>query len=285
MNKRASIRATILLYFIALIIGYGTMYLLEDRTTLLVSILVADILMTIFIFICSIVYNNSSVYDPYWSVIPIFIVLYWMIALQSNSFYTWLIFVGVLIWGLRLTLNWYMNFKGFQIEDFRYVDFRHQFGKFYWVISLLGIHMFPTLIVFISLYPIYFVLTNTIINSTFIIVGVLIMIGGAYISFVADNQMRYHKENTQDESIKTGLWRYSRHPNYFGEVTFWFGVYVLSLSVGFNMLTIAGFIGMVALFNFYSVPKMEQKLLENKSDYQMIIDTTPRFFIRKPKAD
>jgi len=177
------------------------------------------------------------------------------------------------------------NFKGYKIEDFRYVDFRKQFGKLYWIISLFGIHLFPTLIVMLSLYPLYYVLTQQIVYSIFVLCGTLIMFGGAYISFVADNQMRAHKEQSNSTSIRHGLWKYSRHPNYFGEVLFWFGAYISSLSVGFNFYTILGFIGMSILFNFYSVPKMEQKLLQNKEDYQLIIDTTPRFFIRKPKAD
>lgn len=285
MTREKSMRITIIFYLVTLLIGWGVMILLEPYFSLFIATLLADVIMTVLIFGCSIRYNNSSLYDPYWSVIPIFIVLYWIIRLQNYTFYTWILFIGVFIWGLRLTLNWATNFKGYQFEDFRYVDFRKQFGSWYWVISLLGIHLFPTLIVLVSLYPIYFILVNPINISLLIVCGTLIMIGGAYISFVADNQMRAHKETSTDESIRSGLWKYSRHPNYFGEVLFWFGVFISGFSVYFNMYTGTGFLGMLLLFNFYSVPKMEEKLLYNKEDYQLIIDTVPRFFIRKPKAD
>jgi len=239
--------------------------------------------MTTIIFIASIRYNNSSLYDPYWSVIPVFIVLLWMIELNQLNLSAILIFLGVIIWGIRLTTNWMKDFKGYSHEDFRYVGFRNKFKKLYWVVSYIGIHMFPTLIVYLSLYPIYVVLNQSIQYEAFVLLGTFIMILGAIISYLADGQLRDHKQQGFTTSINTGLWRYSRHPNYFGEVTFWFGVAMTSLSVSYTVVPFLGFIAMLLLFNFYSVPRMEQKLLQNKSDYQMIMDTVPRFFIRMPK--
>lgn len=285
MNRPQSLRLTLLVYALTLAVGLLSYWWLLDYVSVLWATMYADIIMTFVVFAFSMRCNNSSLYDPYWSVIPIFIVLTWLIALDSFDFYTTLLFIGVVIWGLRLTLNWYTDFKGYSHEDFRYVDFRKRFKRWYWVISLLGIHLFPTLIVFLALYPIYFILTTTVILPTFLIIGTLVMIGGAYISFVADAQLRMHKESSTNTSIRHGLWAYSRHPNYFGEVLFWFGVFVASLATGFHFLPTAGIVSMLALFNFYSVPKMEQKLVRNKEDYQMIIDTVPRFFFRKPKAD
>lgn len=285
MNRRKSLQLTVLIYLITLLIGFSTYWILIDFMDLLYTTLLADIAMTVVVFAFSIRCNNSSIYDPFWSVIPIFIVLTWMIGFEAYDFYSVILFIAVLIWGLRLTMNWWTDFKGYSHEDFRYVDFRKQFKGWYWIISFLGIHLFPTLIVILALYPIYFVYMSNPVYPIFILMGSLIMIGGAYISFVADNQLRMHKQQSTNTSIKHGLWKYSRHPNYFGEVLFWFGAYVTSLSVTIMLLPALGILSMVLLFNLYSVPKMEQKLLHNKDDYQVIINTVPRFFFRKPKAD
>ncbi|QMS84654.1 DUF1295 domain-containing protein [Candidatus Xianfuyuplasma coldseepsis] len=285
MSKKRSLYVTTLIYSIVLIAGLYSYLLARSVTSVLYATLIADVVMTTLIFVASIGFNNSSLYDPYWSVIPVFIVVLWMRELHHMMWIDWVLFTSVFVWAIRLTMNWITDFKGYNHEDFRYVDFRKQFPKIYWLVSYFGIHLFPTVIVFISLYPLYFIWTNTINSPMYVYIGALIMIGGAMISYVADHQRRIHKLQHPNQSIRTGLWQYSRHPNYFGEVFFWFGIYISSVSVGVALSPIVGFVSMVALFNFYSVPKMEDKLLQNKTDYQLVIDTVPRFFFRKPKAD
>ncbi len=283
MKKRESLIITLVAYSITMAIGLITFFTLKDQVSLLINTLIIDVVMTVIIFLFSIRYNNSSMYDPYWSVIPVFIVIIWMLNINGVSEYSLVVLFGVLIWSLRLTVNWFLNFKGFIIEDFRYVDFRNQFKSMYWIISFLGIHMFPTLIVLLGLYPIYFILTNEIVTIWFIYIGTVIMIIGAIISYISDNQLRSHKEENGNVSIMTGLWKYSRHPNYFGEVTFWAGIFITSLSIGFDINASLGFIAMLLLFNLYSVPKMEKKLLANKPDYHEVMKSVPRFFLRKGK--
>lgn len=259
-----------LVYYYISNLGYEPIY----------SMLFADVLITFLVFLISMKINNSSLYDPYWSVIPPFVVFGWMVSFNSFNFYSYVLLVSVMIWSYRLTRNWVIDFVGFTHEDFRYVDFREKFGKYYWIISFLGIHLFPTLIVFASLVPIYFVIEQGVTSPVYIYLGSFIMIAGALICFYADGQRREHKKQYPNKSIRSGLWKYSRHPNYFGEVLFWAGAAVASFASGFYLIALFGFIGMVMLFNFYSVPKMEEKLLKNKDDYHEVIRDTPRFFIR-----
>ena len=276
MNRKKSLIFMLIEYSLLLVIGFITYLLLKNIYSLLITILIVDIIMTIIIFIFSIIHNNSSAYDPYWSVIPFFIVLIWVIDLQVYNFISYAILLGVFVWGFRLTYNWYLNYEGLKKEDFRYVDFRNSFKSWYWVISFLGIHLFPTLIVLLGLYPIYYVFNNTVNYEAFIYLGVLVMIVSTIISYYADNQLREHKRSNTKESIKTGIWAYSRHPNYLGELMFWVGCYIIGLSVGLDLLSSLGVIAMLILFNSYSIPKMERKLLKNKSDYEDIVNTVPR---------
>ena len=281
MDKKQSMTLTNILYTVTVIIGLITFKVLIQYYSILLSMLLADVFMTVIIFIFSMRYNNPSLYDPYWSIIPVFILLTWMIEMQQVNLLSMILFLALTVWGVRLTHNWYRDFQGYTHEDFRYKDFREKFKQYYWLISFLGIHLFPTIIVFAGLYPIYYVLENSIVTPAFIYIGASIMIGGAVISYIADSQLRTHKQSALTISIRTGLWKFSRHPNYFGEVLFWVGVYVTSLSVGLSFFTPIGVIGMLLLFNLYSVPKMEQKLLLNKLDYQEVINDVPRFMFWK----
>lgn len=281
MSRSRSINLFIFSYVSCMIVGYLVIsYFNQVNEEIIISTLIASVIMTIIIFIISGVINNSSMYDPYWSIIPPFILLFWMDYYNNFDIEMILLFAAVSIWAIRLTRNWFIDFKGFSHEDFRYVEFRNKFKGFYWIISFLGIHLFPTLIVFLSLYPLNIIMMNEIVQPLFVYLGVIIMIVGTLISFIADAQRRAFKLQHPGVSINTGLWKTSRHPNYFGEVMFWFGIFVASLSVGVFYQSMLGVIGMLLLFNFYSVPKMEEKLLNNKPDYEEIIQEVPRFFIR-----
>ena len=115
--------------------------------------LAADVVATLVIFGWSYAYDNSSFYDAYWSVIPPAIAVYWVMlaeptvpALRTNG-----LLLVIFLWGIRLTWNWARGWTGLDHEDWRYVDFRTQFPRAYWLVSLGGIHFLPTLTVLAGL--------------------------------------------------------------------------------------------------------------------------------------
>jgi steroid 5-alpha reductase family enzyme len=95
------------------------------------------------------------------------------------------------------------------------------------------------------------------------------------IEFVADEQMkRFKKTALPGEYINRGLWKYSRHPNYFGEITFWVGLYVMSLGVsGSPWWTGIGVVVILLMFLFASIPMMEERTLRSKPHYAAQIKT------------
>ena len=290
MNKNKSLIYVIIGYSVALVVGYFSYHYFKQSFNILIATLLADLCATVVIFIFSLIVNNSSIYDPYWSVIPVFILLLWVIELGVvlSSLSTVLIVSGVLAWAIRLTLNWPINWQGLTHEDWRYRGFRKQFGKWYWLISLLAIHIFPTLMVFLGMIPLYYGLGLIAYETILLVIGFLTVILAVYIAYKADNELIHHRQSDEmSRSIRTGVWRHSRHPNYLGEITFWFGIFLMGFSFSFdNLLTVIGFVAMVALFEGYSIPAMEKRLLQSKDDYDDIIKTTPRLFpfsIRKRK--
>ncbi len=265
-------------YVIALILGYLSFsYFTKDMNTLYAT-LIADIICTLVIFIFSVITNNSSIYDPYWSVIPPFIILLWLknVGFAINSY----IILGIyLIWSIRLTYNCLVNWKGFKHEDWRYAYFRTKFKKAYWFISFFGIHLFPTIMVFLGMLPVYYgIESGTVNNQVLFGLGVLISLIGTTLSYLADYHLSKHRNSAnKTKAINYGIWKYSRHPNYLGEITFWLGSFIIGMSYDYHhYFTIIGFLGMVILFNAYSIPAMEKRLLNSKDDYREIINEVPR---------
>ena len=147
-------------------------------------ILFAHSLATIGIYISSLIFNNSSMYDPFWSVAPIPIIIYlayFSNNLVLNDLYTSLIVFVVLFWAVRLTHNWTMVWGGLKEEDFRYVDLKQGNLLKKEIVNFFGIHYIPTLQVNVSLLPLYFVFNESVINYNWILIGAGIIFVGLII--------------------------------------------------------------------------------------------------------
>lgn len=246
----------------------------------LVLMLVADVIATLIVYVFSLLYKNSSLYDPYWSVIPPAIALFWAWHFDVlSAMPILLMLVGIGVWATRLTLNWLRGWQGLSHQDWRYAMLHDRNPKLYWLTNFGGIHMFPTLIVFAGMLPVYyFIQAYANIEGNLmlpvVILGFALTIAAALIELVADEQMRSFKKRAKaGEHIDEGLWHYSRHPNYFGEVTFWFGLWVMLMGIAPQYWwTGIGWLAMAAMFVFASIPMMEEKNLKSKPSYQGYID-------------
>jgi steroid 5-alpha reductase family enzyme len=176
---------------------------------------------------------------------------------------------GLSVWSLRLTYNWAKNWNGFKEQDWRYTIMYQRSPKLFFLTNLFGIQIFPTLIVFIQLIgAVYFMSAPSLTIFTWI--GFTTMVSAAIIQFVADGQMRQFKERTKGQKlcIEEGLWKYSRHPNYFGEVMVWWGLYVIYFGSVMKLdLLILAPIAMTSLFLFISIPWMEKKIIQTRPEY------------------
>ena len=244
-------------------------------------ILIWHVSATLIIFLFSNVHKNSSIYDPFWHVAPIPIVFY--IAKQSSlpTLELNLVLAAFLFWALRLTYNWYLNWNNLDHEDFRYIDLKNNNKFMSFINDLFGIHLIPTLIVNVSLYPIYVALNSESLNEL-VYVGFILIIIAVVIQYISDDQMRKFRkdESNLGKTMKYGLWKYSRHPNYLGEVSFWFGIYIFALASGLTTIwLLACPIIMLALFVFISCPMMDNRSLKRRSEYKEYMDKTPQLFM------
>lgn len=119
----------------------------------MVRILVADVAATVVVFIFSMIFNNSSIYDPYWSVVPPVIVIFLMrLFPQGDQVRQFVLLCLTLFWSIRLTANWFRGWKGLNHQDWRYISIAEKTGKWFWPVSFLGIHFMPTLFVFLDVF-------------------------------------------------------------------------------------------------------------------------------------
>lgn len=238
-------------------------------TDILWKTALADGIAMIIVFIFSVRNNNSSVYDPYWSAAPIFIIIYWLFNSGQIDFYYKIIWGIIVIWGTRLTWNWILKWDGMEDEDWRYTNIRNKTGRYYWIASFFGIHLMPTVIVFVGLIPIYYLFNSNInsLTSWFTVLAVLFTLGGIYLEKTADDTLRAHTKSGQSktELLQKGFWGFLKYPNYMGEMLFWWGLYFTAITVNHSLWwTVFGPASITFLFYFISIPMMKKRISKKK---------------------
>lgn len=268
-SKRLSFIVILTIYLFALLSGVLVFFYLDSINDIY-RFFLADIAATLIIYLCSVFLKNASLYDPYWSVVPPLLLVGAAIHYQAFGISVLLMLFVISVWGIRLTYNWASLWHGFHEIDWRYQEMKEKAPKIYLLTNLFGIQLFPTSIVFAQLaLAIFFIEKNPAMNFLTVL-GALMILVAAIIQLVADEQMKRFKERTKGEKkcIEEGLWKYSRHPNYFGEVMVWWGIYVMYLSMVKTLdLMIISPVLMTSLFLFISIPWMERKIIKTRPDY------------------
>lgn len=219
-----------LVYALATAVGIVAFSLLSAPFWL--SLLLADVLATVAVFLFSLLFGNASVYDPYWSVQPPVILAAVAIGRGGRLGVTdILLLLAVFYWGIRLTVNWAYTFRGLTHQDWRYTMLAEKTGKAYPLINFLGIHMFPTVVVYSCILPAVYALYEGGRSNIITVLGFLLSVLAATLQLVADIEMQAFRNSKQGGFIGNGLWKYARHPNYLGEILMWWGVALMALSV------------------------------------------------------
>jgi steroid 5-alpha reductase family enzyme len=228
----------------------------------------ADLVATGVVFAASMAVFNASLYDPYWSVAPAVIVAAWVAGSDPAGGRGIVVLVLVLIWAVRLTANWALGWRGLAHEDWRYVQIRRDTaGRLpWWLVNLTGIQLMPTLVVFAGLLPVWPAVTVAAPLNPMDLVAAAVTLGAITLEAVADHQIQYFRKNPG--IANGGLWRCSRHPNYLGEILFWWGLWLFALAAAPRWWwTVLGPLAMVVLFVFVSVPLMDRRSLSRRPGY------------------
>lgn len=270
----------------ALAIGVGAVLLVLVPGGPLLRAFVADVAATVVIFAFSRAYGNSSFYDPYWSVIPPLLAVYWMLAAGGVGAPAVLAFVLVCLWAARLTGNWLTYWSSLDHEDWRYTKLREDNPNSWFFVDFAGIHMFPTIQVFLGCLPLYAVILYGTPGLGWLdALAAAVMLAGIALEFFADRQLHAFLARRQSgEFIRSGLWAWSRHPNYLGELLFWYGLMIFGLAAhpaGWWWL-ILGALAMTGMFVFVSVPMMDRRNVERRPGYAEFMKEVPMLLPKPP---
>ena len=228
--------------------------------------------------------RRADFIDIYWG--PSFFFSALLIFFLNNNFtlasYIILILVG--IWGMRLGL--YLFFRNIKKdEDKRYIKIRDSIGNIglYFITYMIQV----ILIGLVSLPIQILIIQNEAIDLNFIsLIGVIVTFTGIIIESIADLQMSKFKaiRNNKGRLMDKGLWQFSRHPNYFGDSLFWWGIFIFSYSYTSNLLIVISPIIMTYfLMRVSGVTLLERQLRYKKEGYEEYINNTSSFILMPKK--
>jgi len=283
MNEKYKGLIIILLsYIIAFGIGLFSYLTLDDSDILknsdidekyrqLIIIFISNVISTIIIWFIGVLINTASTYDPYWSVQTPVIFICLLIKYGNLNVGNLIYLELILFWAIRLTYNYTKTFHDITYIDWRYNQIRESTGKFYQIVNLLGICLFPTIIVYAASIPSFLYVMDDLNLEYIQFIGFIIILASVLIEMKADIDIHEFKKirSSRNEIIRIGLWKYSRHPNYFGEICFWYGVAFVYIFCDFTKkwYYIFGAILNNALFLGISIPLAEKNLRKYKEGY------------------
>lgn len=224
--------------------------------------------------------KDNSIADIAWGIGFIVIAVLNLMLAEQVHFRQWIVTGLVSIWGMRLALHIYLRSKG-KPEDFRYAEMRKRWGQRASLKSFNHVFMFQGLLLLLIAYPIIMVNANTKPGVTFFdLIGILLGTIGFLFEVIADVQLQNFIRNEKTPAnpiMARGLWKYSRHPNYFGEALVWWGIFSIVLSIPNGWLAIfSPVIITFLLLKVSGVPLLEKKY-QNYPAYQEYASRTSVF--------
>ncbi len=258
-SRAASFAAIFAVYLLAAAVGITVYYFLPLSMYFAWKLLIADVAATVFTFMFSVVFKNASVYDPYWSVQPILICAAFFIRV-GYSVSGLFPLIAVSLWGVRLTANWAYTFKNLNTQDWRYTRLKEQTGKLYPAVNFFGIHLIPTIIVYACVLPAVFVITEKPEFNGYASIFFALSVCAMCLQLVADTEMHIYRETRPAPFIRTGLWKYARHPNYLGEILMWWGIGIYAfMLISDRWYLLFGAVLNTLLFLTVSIPMADKR--------------------------
>jgi len=229
--------------------------------------------------------HNCSIADVAWGPGILLIGLVYYFTSDGRMLRAHLTLALLAIWAIRLATHLYFRMR-LQGEDFRYVKWRDDYDH-WWLVSYVKIFLLQAVVGWIISLPIYFAIVSVVPASLTMLdyLGMLLFVAGMVFEALGDEQLRRFRANRANRGkvLDTGLWRYTRHPNYFGEALVWWGFGLIGVATG----GLPGLLG-PAIFTYFLIYVSGVALLEStliqKAGYIQYVGRTPPFLPLTAKA-
>jgi len=217
-------------------------------------------------FVVSLIKKRNDVADIAWGLGFVLIAWTSFFISENYSLRSFLVNLLVSIWGLRLAWHIAIRNKG-KAEDFRYLAWRKAWGSWFYLRSYLQVYLLQGTLLYLIILPVLFINKNSGSVINFIdVIGVVVWIIGFFFEVVGDTQLANFKKdpNNKGRIMQSGLWKYTRHPNYFGEVTQWWGIWLMAVNVPSAWLSIIGPLTItILILKISGIPLLEKKMENN----------------------
>lgn len=223
--------------------------------------------------------RRADIIDPCWGLG--FAAIAVAVIVQSGRTDFWPAILTV-IWGLRLFLHLVIRWWGEEHEDRRYSAMRAKGSDKWWLQSLATVFWLQAAIMWALCVPLLqAVASGDAIHSVGFAIGAAVWAVGLFFEAIGDWQLTQFRGRPDSNSqvLKTGLWKYTRHPNYFGDFLVWWGLYIMCVAYGASWVTIyAPVVMSLLLMKFSGVGMLEKDISERRPGYREYVESTPTFF-------
>ena len=240
-------------------------------------------LLTVFflLWVLSLVLKDASIVDIFWGIG--FVIVAWVTFFTADGFAARRYIIAILtsMWGLRLGGYLFIRNAG-KGEDYRYTAMRNRHGNRFWIVSLGTVFLLQAVLLFIISLPVQ--LGQLPAQPAYLLwtdyTGIMIWLTGFIIESLGDYQLYRFKADPKNRGrvMDRGLWRYSRHPNYFGETLVWWGIFIVVISTQYGPWSIIGpLLITFLLLRVSGVTLLEKKLNETRPGYREYVEKTSAF--------
>ncbi|OPZ77515.1 MAG: 3-oxo-5-alpha-steroid 4-dehydrogenase [Actinobacteria bacterium ADurb.Bin444] len=242
------------------------------------------------LWVASLISRDAGIVDSFWGLGLVVSAVVFFIFSGGFETRKILVLVLVAVWGLRL--SFYIFRRSFaRPEDPRYQSMRAERGTSFWWVSYFQVFVLQGITMWIVSVCLVAAQNGSAAErlTGWDFAGIVIWLAGFLFESVSDGQLARFKRNPENQGrvLDRGLWRYTRHPNYFGEVLVWWGYYLLAVAAGGWWTFFSPIVMTVLILRVSGVTRLEKRQAQTKPDYQDYVESTSVFVpwrSKRPRA-